>query len=147
MDQSRADLARRQADLVAALVRGGAIPDGFDEARVRATEEALLRKRAGEVGARWPTLRAQFGAQWTSAFSQWARGCAPRGSWRDGWDFARHLAARGDLHPAAAVDLAAAEAAYVYDGDHAPRRRRLPALRRHPHGVVVQIAGRLFSWP
>lgn len=147
MNPSRADLARRQAELVAALVGGGAIPVGFDEAGVRATVDALLRKRAGEAGARWPTLRAQFGPRWTAAFSEWARGRAPHGSWRDGWDFARHLNARGELHPAAALDLATAEATYVYDGVHPPRRRRGPALRRHPGGVVAQVAGRLFSWP
>ena len=141
-DPTRERLARRQAELVAALVGGGAVPEGFDEARVRATENALLRKRAGEVGARWPTLRAQFGPQWSAAFAAWARDRAPNGSWRDGWDFARHLAAGGALHPAAALDLAIAEATYVYNGMSPPRRRRGPALRRHPGGIVIQIAGR-----
>jgi hypothetical protein len=143
----RAALARRQADLVAALVAGGAVPDGFDEARVRATTDALLRKRASEVGARWPTLRAQFGPEWSTEFATWAKGRPPRGSWRDGWDYARHLAARGRLRAAAARDLAVVEATYAYDGAHPPRRRRAPALRRHPGGVVVQVAGRPFAWP
>jgi hypothetical protein len=140
-DQSRARLAQRQAGLVAALVGGGAVPEGFDEARVRATENALLRKRAGEVGARWPALRAQFGAQWGATFAAWAQGRAPHGSWRDGWDFARHLAARQQLRADAALDLAIAEVTYAYDGHSPPRRRWLPALRRHPGGFVIQVAG------
>jgi hypothetical protein len=79
--------------------RGQRRPCGFDEARVRATENALLRNRAGEVGACWPTLRAQFGQRWTTEFTAWARGRPPRGSWRDGWDYAPHLAATGRLYP------------------------------------------------
>jgi hypothetical protein len=141
---SRETLAHRQAELVAALVAGGVAPDGFDQARVRATEEALLRKRAGEVGNRWPTLRSDFGPQWSATFAQWARGRSPQGSLRDGWDFARCLAAEGQLGPAAAWDLAVAEATYVYDGASAPRRRLLPALHRNSGGILVQVLGRVF---
>jgi hypothetical protein len=143
---SRERLARRQADLVAALVAGSAIPEGFDETRVRATESALLRKRAGEVGTRWPTLRAQFGPEWSRAFGAWARGRAPQGSWRDGWDFARHLAASGRLHPAAALDLAVTEATHRYDGVNPPRRRWLPTVRRHPRGLVLQLGGQILRF-
>ena len=71
---SREELARRQAELVGALVAGDAVPAGFDPNRIRATEEALLRKRAGEVADRWPALRGQFGPQWSDAFAEWARG-------------------------------------------------------------------------
>jgi hypothetical protein len=141
---SRDDLARRQAALVAALVAGGELPQGFDGPRVRATEDALLRKRASEVGARWPTLRVQFGPQWIVEFGQWARGRSPQGSWRDGWDFARHLAAQGRLGPAAATELAATEATYAYDGAGTPRRRRLPALRRVGRAIAVQAGGRVY---
>jgi hypothetical protein len=140
---SREDLSRRQAALVAALVAGADMPEGFDAARVRATEEALLRKRAGEVGTRWPTLVGQLGPQWSAEFAAWARGRPPRGSWRDGWDFARHLAAAGRLGPAAAGDLAAAEVRYAYDGVAVPRRRRLPALRRIGSAIAVQVGGRV----
>jgi hypothetical protein len=134
-------LASRQASLVAALVSGAPVPEGFDPVRVHATAEALLRKRAGEVGQRWPTLRAQFGPEWTLAFSEWARGIPPRGSVRDGWDFARHLARRGSLHEPATVDLAIHEACYFYDGVHPSRRRWLPALRRAGGTLVLQVAG------
>jgi hypothetical protein len=140
---ARARLAQRQAALVGTLVAGGPMPPDFDPVRIRATEVALLRKRAGEVGARWPTLRAQFGPEWTNAFSDWARGRPPQGSWRDGWDLARHLAAAGRLHPAAAADLAATEARWIYDGTTAPRRRRLPAVRRVGNAIVLQVGGRV----
>ncbi len=140
---SRESLGRRQAELVAALVAGAAVPEGFDQTRVRAATDALLRKRAGEVGNRWPTLRASLGPQWNEAFAQWARERPPHGSWRDGWDFARQLATERRWGPAAAWDLAIAEAMFVYDGASEPRRRRLPALRRHPAGAVLQIFGRV----
>ncbi len=141
---SRESLAQRQAELVAALVAGGAIPEGFDVARVRATADALLRKRAGEVGNRWPTLRAGLGPQWSDAFARWARGRPPHGSVRDGWDFARQLAVEGRLGAAASWDLAVAEALYSYDGTSEPRRRRLPTVRRHCAGVVLQLFGRVY---
>ena len=144
---SREALARRQAELIAALVAGGSVPDGFDLARVRATEDALLRKRAGEVAKRWPTLRSGLGPQWSAVFAQWARGRPPQGSLRDGWDFARHLAAERRLAGAAAVDLAIAEATHVYDGTSAPRQRRLPAVHRYPGGMVVQVLGRVLRLP
>ena len=72
-------LAQRQADLVASLVTGGPIPAGFDPARVAATVDALLRKRAEEVGARWPALRAHLDPQWMDEFSQWAQNQAAAG--------------------------------------------------------------------
>ena len=48
---SRAELAARQAALVAALVSGGEVPDGVDAGRLAVLRRALLRKRAGEVAA------------------------------------------------------------------------------------------------
>ena len=139
-------LAQRQAALVAALVQGDPVPPGFDPVRVRATADALLRKRAGEVGERWPTLRAQFGPQWMEVFTSWASCRPPQGSVRDGWDFARHLASTGALSGPAAVDLAAAEATYVYDGASTPRRRHLPAARPVAGGLIIQVFGRLIRF-
>ena len=132
-------LAERQAALVAALVAGAAPPPGFDPVRVQATAEALLRKRAGEVGERWPWLRLHFGPQWNATFADWARGRPPRGSLRDGFDFARHVPLAG----LAAVELAAMEARYHYDGVNPPRPRRGPAVRRTPEALVTQFGGRV----
>jgi hypothetical protein len=60
---------------------------------------------------------------------------------RDGWDMARSL---GDaIPPDAAEELAVREAAWSYDGTSAPRRRRLPAIKRRGGRVAVQVAGRV----
>lgn len=47
---ARAELADRQAALLAALVGGGPVPAGFDLGRVRAEGEALAAKRARVLG-------------------------------------------------------------------------------------------------
>lgn len=140
---SRAELASRQAALVAALVTGGQGPDGVDAGRLAVARRALLRKRAGEVAAAWPLLAASVGQGWTASFAAWAAGRRPDGSLRDGWDFARDLAAAGRLAPLGQEELAAREVTWRYNGHTTPKRRRLPALRRVPGGVVVQVAGRV----
>jgi YD repeat-containing protein len=134
-------LGERQASLVAALVAGADIPAGFDGARVASTRRALLRKRAGEVAGAWPLLAAGVGPRWAETFAAWAAGRPPRGSLRDGWDLARELAAGPGLAGPAAEELAAREVAWRYDGQGHPRRRRLPAARRTPGAVVVQVLG------
>jgi hypothetical protein len=135
----RDELAEAQRRLVEALVEGGSVPPGFDPVRVGAAARALLRKRAGEVARSWPALAASYGSGWPGAFAEWARGRPTRGSWQDGWDFAR--AHQASLDPAAALELASCEARWSYDGASAPRRRRL-GVRRVPGGVVVQVFGR-----
>ena len=136
-------LEQRQAALVAALVAGAPAPAGFDAERLAAAGRALLHKRAGEVARAWPLLAAAHGAAWGTAFSAWADGRPPRGSQRVGWDLARELAAARGLPAPAAEELAVREAAWRYDGRGQPRPRRLPAVRRTPGGVVVQLAGRV----
>lgn len=136
------DLAARQAELVAALVAGAPTPAGFDTRLVDAARTALLRKRAADVARHWPLLVAGFGPLWMETFTGWAATRPTEGSLRDGWDLARALAAAGRLPAPAAEELAAREACWRYDGVSAPRRRRLPALRRGGGAVVVQIAGR-----
>jgi hypothetical protein len=128
---------------VAALVAGEAPPAGFDADRLAVARRALLRKRAGEVARAWPVLAGTLGAAWGDRFAAWAAGRAPRGSLRDGWDLARELAAGPGLPAPAAEELAEREAAWRYDGRGEPRRRRLPAARRTPGAVVVQVAGRV----
>jgi hypothetical protein len=135
-----ADLAARQAGLVAALVAGGPDPAGFDPDRLAVVRRALLRKRAGEVAAVWPLLAASLGTDWPATFADFAAGRAPAGALRDGWDLARALHRRGRLDDAAAVELAGREVVLRYrDG----RRRRLPAARRCAGGIVVQCGGRM----
>ncbi|WBB82259.1 hypothetical protein O7606_01880 [Micromonospora sp. WMMD882] len=136
-------MAARQAALVAALVAGGPLPSGFDSRRVDAARAALLRKRAGEIARHWPLLAAGLGAAWPDAVARWAAARPSRGGLRDGWDLARALRAEGRLPPLAAGELATREAAARYDGDRAPRPRRLPAVVRVGDAVAVQVAGRV----
>lgn len=133
---SRAELAARQAALVAALVAGGPVPDGLDAGRLAIARGALLRKRAAAVAAAWPLLAASMERSWTESFTVWAAGRPSNGSLRDGWDLARDLAAAGRLAPLGQEELAARESTWRYDGHTAPKRRRLPALRRIPGGFA-----------
>lgn len=100
-------LAERQAALVAALVAGAPIPDGFDPRLVDTARRALLRKRSGEVARHWPLLAASFGTGWPAVFAEWADGRPTRGSFQDGLELARSRTLTG----AAAEELAAREAA------------------------------------
>ncbi|WP_051571269.1 hypothetical protein [Cryptosporangium arvum] len=104
-----AELAARQAALVAALVAGGTLPPGFDAGRVDAARRALLRKRAGEVAKAWPLLAGSLGAAFTPRFVDWATGRPPAGSRADGLAFARYLHGRGELPPLGAQELATHE--------------------------------------
>ncbi|MDQ1658875.1 MAG: hypothetical protein QOD41_3958 [Cryptosporangiaceae bacterium] len=133
-------LRDRQEALVAALVAGGPLPDGFSPEPVQATAAALAQKRSGEVAKAWPALAAALGPDLPSLFTAWAAGRAPAGSAADGWAFARSLGA--DLPERAAGELAAAEVRFVL-GPAGVRRRSGPALRRVPGGVVLQIFGRI----
>ncbi len=136
-------LAQRQAELVAALTAGAAVPPGFDARLVEAARVALLRKRAGEVARQWPDLAHALGTGWHRQWSAWAAARPTRGSLRDGWDLARELAARRELPAGAGAELAAREAVLSYDGETAPRPRRMPAVRGAAGSVVIQIAGRV----
>ncbi len=136
-------LGERQAALVAALTSGAAVPPGFDDRLVEVARVALLRKRAGEVARQWPELAHALGSGWWRCWSGWAATRPTRGSLRDGWDLARELLARGELPAAAGAELAAREAAMVYDGESGPRARRGPAVRGAAGSVALQIAGRV----
>jgi hypothetical protein len=126
-------LAEEQEALVRALVAGAPLPAGFDAVRVGAAARALLRKRTGEVLRAWPALDA-------AAFGRWAADRPTRGSWRDGWDFAREH--RDELSAAALTALAMTEALWAYDGVGEPRRRRGLRVRRSPGGFVLALGSR-----
>ena len=126
----------RMGELVEALVAGRQAPEGFDSVRVQATARALLRKRADAVAKAWPFLARAYGQEWHTTFAQWARARPGRGSWLDGWDFARNTT----VSDQALEELAACEARWHYDPDHTPRPRRL-AARRLNEAVIVNIFG------
>jgi hypothetical protein len=154
------DLAARQRELVAALVAGGEPPAGVDPGRFAAAERALRAKRAGEVAAAWPLLAAALntaapntgpdstapdtarpGATFATRFAGWARARPSNGALRDGWDFARELAAAGELPELGRDELAARDVRTRYDGRRRPRPRRLPAARRVTGGWLVAGPG------
>ncbi|MFV2125772.1 hypothetical protein ACFHWS_14715 [Micromonospora sp. LOL_013] len=142
----RAGLAAAQRALVASLVEGADPPPGFDPHRLSVARAALARKRAGEAARHWPQVAASLGAAWPAAFVRWATGRRPAGGLRDGWDFARALAADDRLPDLAVAELAGWEVGWCYDGSSVPRRRRLPAVRRLPGGWTVQVAGRVRTY-
>jgi hypothetical protein len=86
-------LREQQEALVNALVAGGEDPPGC--ANLQAARDQLMRKRAGEVGAAWPMLRASLGTDWYPRFSAWAQTRPPQGSYRDGLEFAQTLSLSG----------------------------------------------------
>lgn len=139
---SKSTLAQQQAALVAALVAGAPLPNGFDTTRVTVAQRALRLKRAGEVARTWPSLAASLGEDWITCFCRWADGKPPQGSLRDGWDLARELAARDRLLPRAARELAFRDTVMRYDGRRDPRRRVLPTVRRVPGGLAFGALGR-----
>ena len=130
------DLAARQEALVRALVAGAPLPAGFDAARVGAAARALRDKRFGEVGRVWPSL-----LPYRREFLAWAEGRPSAGPSRDGREFAR--AHRRLLDPEAATALAVCEA--LWRDEDEPRRRRGPAVRRVPGGLVMAFAGRVVT--
>jgi hypothetical protein len=138
---SQDELRLAQEALVAALVAGAPLPAGFDAVRVGAAARALLRKRAGEVARAWPELARSYGPQWPELFAGWASALPTRGSWLDGWDFAR--AHRGSLTPAARAELAVCEARWAHGDQGEPRRRRGIAPARFPGGLAISVLGRV----
>jgi hypothetical protein len=137
------DLAAAQEALVRAMTAGGPLPRGFDADAVQVAARSILYKRAGDVARTWPALAHSYGTSWRRTFAGWASERPTRGSWRDGWDFAREH--EGELLAMALRELALAEARWSYDGQGPPRRRRI-AVRRVPGGVAVQVRGRVRVW-
>ncbi|WP_433478325.1 hypothetical protein ACQPZP_15580 [Spirillospora sp. CA-142024] len=135
-----AELAAAQEALVRAMTADGPMPGGFDAEAVRAAAHGILLKRAGEVAGAWPALADSYGTSWKAVFTRWAAGRPTRGSFRDGWDFAREH--RDDLEGDAARELSLAEVRWTYDGESPPRPRRASA-RRVPGGLAVQFRGRV----
>src|SRR4051812_19937883 len=128
--EARERLAARQAALVRSLADRAAPPEGFDPARIRATADALARKRAPGVARAWPALAGALGARFGPLFAAFAAAARPPrrgGPLADGRAFARALADRGELPESARVEVMAVALR------HAPRPdglapRRGPAL-------------------
>ncbi|GAA0378817.1 hypothetical protein GCM10009530_31800 [Microbispora corallina] len=95
-DDARASLAAGQAQLLAALVAGGPVPEGFDAERVRVQARSLVAKRSGSVARVAPALARRLGAEFGRLFAEYAatRPKPGEGSRADAAAFADWLAAR-----------------------------------------------------
>jgi hypothetical protein len=125
------------------LVAGAPDPAEFDAEPLAVARRALVRNSAGAAAAVWPLLAASLGPDWPRVFAASGAGREPAGALDDGWDLARRLHRRGELGAAAAVELAEREVTLRHTARGGHARRRLPALRRTSHVIVVQVAGRV----
>jgi hypothetical protein len=86
---ARARLARRQTALMAALVAGGPVPEGFDPAQVATQARGLLAKRRDTTARVAPEPARILGADWRPLFERYARQGPQRGGYRaDAREFA-----------------------------------------------------------
>ncbi|MFJ7274057.1 DUF692 domain-containing protein [Kitasatospora sp. NPDC098663] len=79
---TRARLARRQEDLLAALVAGGPVPPGFDPDQVRAQSTGLATKRRDTVAKVAPELPRLLGRPYGPLFLDYARRHPQTGGYR-----------------------------------------------------------------
>lgn len=123
-EANRASLAADQAKLVEALAgRGGDVPSGFDEDRVRLAARMLLAKRRKGVANTWRGLATSLDGRFVELFDSFAAQASPHpdGPAADGLAFAGWLDAR-EMLPDSVVR------AFI----------RASLVRRRPIGVVVR---------
>lgn len=89
-------LADRQREVMAALVAGGPVPQGFEAARIEEAGASLARKRFGMVRRAWPRTVESLGEAAWARFEEFARSHPLRDE-PDGLAFAGWLARRGEL--------------------------------------------------
>ena len=89
---ARERVGAAQTGLLAALVAGAAVPDGFDAVRVGVQARALAAKRAAVVAKVAPELPEILGAEYRTAFLAYAEARAMSGGYRrDALDFAEYV--------------------------------------------------------
>lgn len=79
---ARARLARRQAELLSALVAGGPLPPGFDAGQVRVQAGGLAAKRRESVARVAPELPVLLGGRFGPAFRRYTAATPPTGGHR-----------------------------------------------------------------
>ncbi|MEV5892693.1 hypothetical protein [Nonomuraea fuscirosea] len=96
-----ARLAEAQARVVAALVAGAQVPEGFDPGRMRAQAASLIAKRRGIVARIRPDTAVAAGPDLAAEFAAYARArtAPPPGYRADADDFAAWLRDRGRMPP------------------------------------------------
>lgn len=93
-------LAEQQAEVMAALLRRGPIPPGFDAQRMHAAASVLASKRAKGVARAWPSLEHMLGAEWPMFFQRYGQHVhapAQGGALADGRAFVRWLSGQRAL--------------------------------------------------
>ncbi|XCM81765.1 hypothetical protein ABWK59_24125 [Kitasatospora sp. HUAS MG31] len=78
----RAALAERQTALLAALVAGGPVPEGFEEARIREQGRGLAAKRRETLALVVPEVEHILGADYGPLFLRYAEGHPLTGGYR-----------------------------------------------------------------
>ncbi|KDN21066.1 hypothetical protein [Amycolatopsis rifamycinica] len=81
---SRADLARRQAELLAALLAGGPAPEGFDPARLRVEATVLRRKHGRVLAYQRPELVEALGERYGPLFAEFTAARPKKAAERSG---------------------------------------------------------------
>jgi hypothetical protein len=130
---SRQDLARRQEQVLQALLRGE-VPDGFDARSAAMTTRVLRTKRRSEAIDAVPALRTipDFAAR----FDDWAGSHPRHGCTHD--DVVDFLAGDAGALPEPLASIRAVERVYRGDGRWAQDRRA-----GHPRWVVA-LGGRVW---
>jgi hypothetical protein len=104
-DRSRYEAG--QAELLRALIRGDAFPDGFAADDADAASHSMRRKRTRAVANAWPALSVALGERFAARFDDFARRTPPP-AWGDGFAdglaFARTLP-RVELTEAVRIEL------------------------------------------
>ncbi|MFI6712024.1 hypothetical protein ACIBF7_36690 [Nonomuraea sp. NPDC050478] len=101
-EEPRRRLAERQGRVVAALVAGGEVPEGFDAERMRVQAWSLVAKRRSVVARLRPDAAAAAGEDLVALFAAYAaeRAEPPSGYRADADDFAAWLRRRARTRPA-----------------------------------------------
>jgi hypothetical protein len=95
--RAREALRAAQRALLAALVAGGGLPEGFDADRVRIQAHSLIAKRRGLAARLLPDLVRALGPEFARAFADYATGRPkpPGGSRADARAFVEWLRSQG----------------------------------------------------
>ncbi|MEV4057611.1 hypothetical protein AB0J55_40945 [Amycolatopsis sp. NPDC049688] len=81
---SRADLARRQAELLQALLANGPAPEGFDPSRLRVEAAVLQRKHGRVLAYQRPELAEALGERYGPLFAEFSAGRPKKAAERSG---------------------------------------------------------------
>ena len=97
---SRSELARRQAELLHALLADGPVPPGFDASRLRVEANVLRRKHGRVLAYQRPELAEALGDRFGPLFAEFSAFRPKRDTERSGAyadEFVTWLTERGHL--------------------------------------------------